>query len=92
MQISCDNSPRNFKKITRYEKICGIPNSVSILEDFIPIALDMIANKYTGTVNFTNPGVISHNEILQMYKEIVDENFYLEEFYAGGTTRISFSR
>ncbi len=68
MPISSDTSPRNFiSKITHYEKICSIPNSMTCLEILIPIALDMISKKYTGTFNFTNPGVISHNEILQMY-------------------------
>ena len=34
----------------------------------------------TGTVNLTNPGLISHNEILTMYKEIVDPKFEWENF------------
>jgi hypothetical protein len=33
-----------------------------------------------GTVNLTNPGLISHNEILTMYKEIVDPSFTWENF------------
>ena len=35
----------------------------------------MMKNKETGCFNFTNPGTISHNEILEMYKEIVDPTF-----------------
>lgn len=40
--------------------------------------------KLTGIMNFTNPGVVSHNEILEMYKEYIDpefswSNFSLEE-------------
>jgi hypothetical protein len=37
-------------------------------------------NKTTGTLNLTNPGLISHNEILEMYREIVDPNFKWENF------------
>ena len=33
--------------------------------------IDMSCKKVTGTVNLTNPGLVSHNEILEMYKEIV---------------------
>jgi hypothetical protein len=33
-----------------------------------------------GTINLTNPGVISHNEILTMYKEIVDPEFTWTNF------------
>jgi 3,5-epimerase/4-reductase len=31
-------------------------------------------------VNLTNPGLITHNEILEMYKEIVDREFTWENF------------
>ena len=31
-------------------------------------------------MNFTNPGAISHNEILEMYKEYVDEEFTWKNF------------
>jgi hypothetical protein len=33
-----------------------------------------------GPVNLTNPGLISHNEILEMYKEIVDPTFTWSNF------------
>ena len=37
-------------------------------------------NKTTGTFNLTNPNYITHNEILEMYKEIVDNNFEWKNF------------
>jgi NAD dependent epimerase/dehydratase family enzyme len=57
---------------------------MSILDELIPIAFEMIINNVTGTFNLTNPGVISHNEILEMYRDIVDpthtwENMSVEE-------------
>jgi hypothetical protein len=85
MPISTDSSPRNFiNKILKYEKICSISNSMTVLDDFFPIFMDLILNKKRGTWNCTNPGTISHNEILEMYRENVDpqftwENFSLEE-------------
>lgn len=36
--------------------------------------------KLTGIMNFTNPGAISHNEILQLYKEHVDPGFTWQNF------------
>lgn len=81
MPINSQNNPRNFiTKITNYQKICSIPNSMTVLPDFFPIILDMINNKTTGTFNLTNPGLISHNEILQIYKEIVDSTFTWDNF------------
>ncbi len=73
--------PRNFiTKITEYYKITSIPNSMTILKDFYPIMVDLIKRKEVGTLNLVNPNVISHNEILEMYKEIVDPSFKWENF------------
>jgi 3,5-epimerase/4-reductase len=81
MPITNDLSQRNFiAKILSYEKICSIPNSMSVLPDLIPIMIDMMKNNELGTFNFTNPGLISHNEILQMYKNYVDPDFTWQNF------------
>ena len=72
---------RNFiYKITHYKKICNMPNSMSVLPELIPIMIDMSIHKRTGTINLTNPNKISHNEILEMYKQIVDPNFRWTNF------------
>ena len=81
MPITGEKNPRNFiTKITKYEYICSIPNSMTVLPELLPIVLDMIKKNVTGTINLTNPGLISHNEILQMYKAIVDNNFTWKNF------------
>lgn len=81
MPIVAEEHPRNFiTKILNYEKICSIPNSMSVLPDLLPIMLDMIKRNRTGTYNFTNPGLISHNEILDMYKQICDPDFEYQNF------------
>ena len=81
MPITAENNPRNFiTKITNYQKICSIPNSMTVLPDFFPIILDLLTKKTLGTINLTNPGLISHNEILDMYREQVDENFIYTNF------------
>jgi 3,5-epimerase/4-reductase len=83
MPITGETNPRNFiTKITTYKKICSIPNSMTVLPDLLPIMIDMAKNKITGTVNLTNPGLISHNEILEMYTKYVDNNFKWENFSA----------
>lgn len=85
MPIGDDLHPRNFiTKIVNYEKVVNIPNSMSVLYDLIPISIDMSITKKTGIINFTNPGTISHNEILDLYKKYIDPyfeytNFTLEE-------------
>lgn len=86
MPISSDlNNPRNFiTKISRYSKVVNIPNSMTILDELLPISIEMAKRNLRGIWNFTNPGVVSHNEILEMYKKYINpefkwENFTLEE-------------
>src|SRR3990167_715241 len=81
MPVTHDWHPRNFIcKITRYEKVINEPNSLSMLEDLLPIAIDMTLKEIKGNYNFVNPGVITHNEILQLYKEIVNPDFAWTNF------------
>jgi 3,5-epimerase/4-reductase len=81
MPITGNKNPRNFiTKIVNYEKVCSVPNSMTVLPELLNYVLDMMHNKITGTINLTNPGLISHNEILQMYKEIVDPTFTWKNF------------
>ena len=81
MPINSQNNSRNFiTKITNYEKICNVPNSMSVLPDLLPLVIDLMKRNHTGSLNLTNPGLISHNEILEMYREIVDPNFTWNNF------------
>jgi hypothetical protein len=85
MPISDDLNPRNFiTKIVKYEKVVNIPNSMTVLTDLLPISLIMAERGLTGIYNFCNPGAISHNEVLALYKKYVDpeytwSNFTVEE-------------
>lgn len=81
MPISADLHPRNFiTKIINYKKVVNIPNSMSILDDLLPISIDMSKKKISGVFNFTNPGTISHNEILALYKLIINPSFTWTNF------------
>jgi nucleoside-diphosphate-sugar epimerase len=75
------DSPRNFiTKIIKYPKVCSIPNSMTVLDELLPVLINLALQGQVGTVNLTNPGLISHNEILSMYKEIVDSEFTWTNF------------
>ena len=81
MPITSEKSGRNFiTKITTYKKICSVSNSMTVLPELLPFVLDMMKNNQKGTINLTNPGLISHNEILEMFKEIVDPEFTYQNF------------
>lgn len=81
MPITSKHEPRNFiTKITKYEYICSVPNSMTVLDELLPYIIDMVKQKITGTINLTNPGLISHNEILEMYKKYIDPTFTWKNF------------
>jgi dTDP-4-dehydrorhamnose reductase len=72
---------RNFlSKIFKYEKICSMANSMTVLEDMFPVIMDMMIKNTTGTFNLVNKGVITHNEILEMYKKHIDPSFVWKNF------------
>ena len=81
MPITCNKNPRNFiTKIVQYENVCSVPNSMTVLDELLPYVIKMMVQNITGTINLTNPGLISHNQILEMYKEIVDPTFTWKNF------------
>eukprot|EP01065_Artemidia_motanka_P027127 TRINITY_DN3235_c0_g1_i2.p1 TRINITY_DN3235_c0_g1~~TRINITY_DN3235_c0_g1_i2.p1 ORF type:complete len:327 (+),score=129.03 TRINITY_DN3235_c0_g1_i2:63-983(+) len=81
MPITGDHSPYNFiTKIVKYRKVVNIPNSMTVMPELLPIMVDCAIEKRTGTINLTNPGVISHVEVLQLYQKHVDPEFWYETF------------
>ncbi|KOS21664.1 putative rhamnose biosynthetic enzyme 1 [Escovopsis weberi] len=72
MPVSDDLHPRNFvTKIISYERVVDVPNSNTILHDLLPASIMLAEHKETGVYNLTNPGAISHNEVLALFKQIV---------------------
>ena len=81
MPITDEYNERNFiTKITSYAKVCSLPNSMTVLNELLPVMIQLALEHKVGTVNLTNPGLITHNEILEMYKEIVDPSFTWNNF------------
>ncbi|MAG22105.1 MAG: hypothetical protein CL943_02260 [Candidatus Diapherotrites archaeon] len=75
-----------INKLIGYEHIINIPNSITYIPDFLEAAKTLLENNATGIYNVVNKGAITHSEILELYKEIVDSNIdyeiiSLEELY-----------
>ena len=84
--------PRNFiDKIISYPKVISVPNSVTLIEDLFP-ALEKLAKiRPVGILNLTNDGYIKHEQILKIYKKIIDpaHNYSLipiKKYEKGGLT------
>lgn len=73
MPIDGKPNPRNMiDKILKYPKIFSVPNSVSIMPDFLAASHALIEQRATGVFNLTNPGTTDNDTILTLYKKYVD--------------------
>ena len=67
-------------KLVKYKKICSKYNSFTVLNDIIPIICHMLTTYESGTYNMTNPGYLQHNDILELYKKLVDTDHTYQNF------------
>ena len=81
MPISDDLIHRSFvTKIVKYDRVVNIPNSMTILSEMLPASLAMAKAGLKGVYNFTNPGVISHNQVLDLYTKYIDPTYTYKNF------------
>ena len=67
-------SPRNIiDKLLSYPKVIDVKNSLTVIPDMVRVFRALLEQKAEGIFHVTNPGVIGHREILEMYAEIVGE-------------------
>ncbi len=76
MPISSDMHPKSLiTKIINYKNVIDIPNSMSVLDDVLPFIIKIINYNLVGTFNVVNTGIISHPEILELYKKYINPNY-----------------
>jgi len=81
MPILFSHHPFDFvRKITSYARVIDVSNSMSVLPTLFPALLDMMRNKTAGTINLVNPGAMSHNEVLTMYRDLLHPEFTWANF------------
>ena len=48
MPITGEENGRNFiTKIATYEKVCSVPNSMTVLPELLPLVVDMMTKRIT---------------------------------------------
>lgn len=73
MPLQGSPSPKNLlNKLLKYEKIISLPNSVTVMEDFMPFLERVIEARPEGVLNAVNPGVYEHRDLLERYREVVE--------------------
>lgn len=76
LPISNDMNKKSLiSKIVNYRTVINIPNSMTVLEDLIPLISIVMKKKLTGIFNLVNSGVITHPEILDMYIKYINPKY-----------------
>lgn len=79
LPISAEPHPRNLlTKLLGYARTISVPNSITVLEDAWPVADALVERGETGVWNLVNDGVERHDELLDLYRELVDPEHAFE--------------
>lgn len=90
--VSAVASPRNaLLKMLTYSKFIDTPNSVTVIEDFLEVAEDMMQKGTRGTFNVCNPGVTSPYQMALLLKELVEPNLVVEKISKEELNKMTFA-
>jgi len=65
-------------KVTTYEKVIDVENSVTILEDMIDAFYQLMEKRGEGIFHVVNPGAMRHRDLIGLYEELVDPSHTCE--------------
>ena len=61
-------------KLKGYTKVVDVENSITVVPDMIKVFKELLDQKASGIFHCTNPGSITHKEIMALYEKYVDPN------------------
>jgi len=73
MPVDASPSPRNLiDKLVGYTNVLNVPNSVTVISDFLDVLKQLIEKDAVGIFNVVNEGAVTGAEVMTMYCELVD--------------------
>ncbi len=73
MPLDSKPDPRNLiTKLAGYRFVIDVENSVTVVDDFLHVAKELVARRAEGVFHVTNPGVMRHRDLLDAYRRRVD--------------------
>lgn len=74
MPIDAVASPRNLiTKLLQYDAVIDVPNSVTVVRDFLQAAQELMNRGAVGIYNVVNPGPVSARDVLACYNQYASE-------------------
>lgn len=67
-----------INKLVSYAKIVDVVNSVTVIDDMIEVFHELLRQQAEGIFHVTNPGTITHREIIRLYETYVDPTHHNE--------------
>jgi len=75
MPLDYRSAPGNLiDKLARLQKVVDVENSITVIPDMIKVFRELLEKKASGIFHCTNPGSITHKEIIALYEKYVDPN------------------
>ncbi len=75
LRMPIDHTPgaRNLiTKLASYREVVDVENSVTVIEDLVAVARELVLKRASGVFHATNPGTMRHEDLLRLYREVVD--------------------
>ncbi len=77
IRMPIDWIPSSFNmidKLAAFPKVIDVENSVSIVDDMVDVFYQLLEKKAQGIFHVTNPGILKHREIIELYEKLVDSD------------------
>ena len=73
MPIDDAPHPRNLiTKLAGYPQVIDVENSVTVVDDLVAVVAGLAARRAPGVFHATNPGTVRHQDLLGLYRAVVD--------------------
>lgn len=74
MPIDKEQGPRNLiSKLLKYDQLIDVPNSVTVVDDFLKAAQALLERDASGIYNVVNPTPMTAKQVIDLYNEISSE-------------------
>lgn len=81
LRMPIDSKPgeRNLiDKLASYKQVIDVENSVTVIEDLVRVMYELCLKRGEGIFHVTNPGIMRHRDLLQLYREFVNPQHQTE--------------
>lgn len=79
MPFDWEANPKNLlDKLLSYKQVIDVPNSISVMDDFVAAVRYLTERRVMGVFNVVNKGSITHRDIINYYREIVHPHHHCD--------------